>query len=154
MTVTNAYWLHWVTYILSRSRLLSLKHIHTHFHPHSTKMLIAFIWLWISVIETNPMDMGEMKRAFVRGVFSPLFHTPSQTHTHSHKHASAQHLNLEGNNTTLCSEVQYVLMCILKSCFVLLKHVYGLCVNWVAVESLSFYFFQTHTHTHIMPPVM
>ena len=112
------------------------------------------------MIKTNPDGHGrDEKSACVRCVVGSLEHTHSHAHTHLHKHASAQRLDLEGNNTTLCSEVQYVHMCILKknnnnkkeAVFVLRKHVYGLCVNWVAVESLSFlfsFFFSRHTHTH------
>lgn len=107
MTVTNASWLHWMAYIVSHTRLHS-QHTHLHTHTRSTKMLITFIWLCVSVIKTDPTDTGGMNRATVC-VFSSAFrcsHAFTNTHIHTHtvslslslahKHTSAQHLDLRG----------------------------------------------------------
>lgn len=85
MTVTNAYWLHWMTYILFCSCLLSREHVRAHFFTHTRQKcwLLSYDSVFY-VIKTNPMDTGGMSGELVqRCVFSSLSHTLAHTHSHT-----------------------------------------------------------------------
>lgn len=145
MTVTNAYWLHWMTHIRRRSlcpahtRTLSPTLDREADCSHMTLFLWSRLtrWTWEGWKVCAPCSLSH--------ALTPV---PSTS---------------RGRNTMLCSEVQYFHMCILKkkSGFVLLKHVYGLCVIWVAEESLSFSILFRHTrglqwcsHVFCVKPVL
>lgn len=105
MTVTNASWLHWMAYIVSHTRLHSQHtHLHTHTRARSTKMLITFIWLCVSVIKTDPTDTGGMNRATVCVFSSSAFRcSHAFTNTHIHTHTVSLSLSLSRTNTLVPS---------------------------------------------------
>lgn len=114
------------------------------------------------MIKTNPMDMGGMKRVTVCDVFSPLFPILPRPHTHTHTFSLTNTLvpgtsTSEGNNTSLCSEVQYVHMCILIKLFCVAQTCLWLMCKLGGSGELIL-FSDTHTHTqtrkHTKPPVL
>lgn len=145
MTVTNAYWLHWMTYILSRCRLLS----HT-LSPTLNRNADCFhmtLFLWLRLTRWTREGWKERLCAvcFLLSFTCPHAHTLTQTR-------SAQHLDLEGNNTTLCSEVQYVHMCILKKkLFCVAQTCLWLMCKMGGSGELKLFIFPFR---HIRPPVM